>query len=203
MKEFEAGGRIHRSVSRRLERLEERAAVASKKWSHSVRILLVHPGNRLTGVLLRETGKPTQPGGPPPSARSGRTNLLRFPPKWLFCLPSERCVIALVVGRSPRRAYGQNDGTGAMPALKTCRHCGQEFALPAPPGKPFGSYIDECNRCSTSPAPVADKPRQQINRKIQGFSSGVANPKEDSQKLAAHLATSQGSLQGVREPLDF
>jgi hypothetical protein len=41
---------------------------------------------------------------------------------------------------------------------------------------------------------------QQINRKIQGFSSGVANSKEDSRKLAAHLATSQGSLQGAREP---
>ena len=48
-----------RNVFRRLERLEARAAVASKKWSHSVRILLVHPEAGCTGVIVMETGKPT------------------------------------------------------------------------------------------------------------------------------------------------
>ncbi|MGA2713358.1 MAG: hypothetical protein ABSG41_09635 [Bryobacteraceae bacterium] len=55
-----------RSVSRRLERLEARAVVASKKWSFSARILLVHPEKGLTGALLLETGKPTMHVDPTP-----------------------------------------------------------------------------------------------------------------------------------------
>ena len=47
-----------RSVSRRLERPEERAAIASKVWSHSVRILLVDPGKGCTGVIVMDTAKP-------------------------------------------------------------------------------------------------------------------------------------------------
>ena len=48
-----------RNVSRRLERLEERAAVASKKWIHTVRIRLVDPVKGCTGVTVMEAGKPT------------------------------------------------------------------------------------------------------------------------------------------------
>lgn len=48
-----------RNVTRRLERLEANATVALKKWSHSVRILLVHPQDGCTGVIVMETGKPT------------------------------------------------------------------------------------------------------------------------------------------------
>ena len=47
-----------RNVSRRLERLEARAAIASKVWSHSVRILLVDPVKGCTGVIVMETAKP-------------------------------------------------------------------------------------------------------------------------------------------------
>jgi hypothetical protein len=57
---------LTRNVASRLERLEARAAVASKKWSHSVRILLVHPQKGLTGVVLLETGKPTMHVDPTP-----------------------------------------------------------------------------------------------------------------------------------------
>jgi hypothetical protein len=49
---------MNRTVSRRLERLEQRATVASKKWTHSVRILLVDPQDGCTGVIVMETGKP-------------------------------------------------------------------------------------------------------------------------------------------------
>jgi hypothetical protein len=54
-----------RSVSRRLERLETRAAASAPKWC-SFRILLVHPEKGLTGVLVLESGKPTTrvPGTP-------------------------------------------------------------------------------------------------------------------------------------------
>ena len=55
-----------RNVSRRLERPEERAAIASKVWSHSTRILLVHPQKGCTGVLVLETGKPTMHLDPTP-----------------------------------------------------------------------------------------------------------------------------------------
>ena len=34
-------------------------AVTAQAWSHSVRILLVHPQQGCTGVLLLQTGKPT------------------------------------------------------------------------------------------------------------------------------------------------
>jgi hypothetical protein len=61
-----ARARLIRSVSRRLERLEARAVVASKKWSFSARILLVHPEKGLTGALLLETGKPTMHVDPTP-----------------------------------------------------------------------------------------------------------------------------------------
>ena len=47
-----------RSVTRRFECLEERAAAVSKDWSFSVRILPVHPQDGCTGVILMETGKP-------------------------------------------------------------------------------------------------------------------------------------------------
>jgi hypothetical protein len=57
---------MNRTVSRRLDRLEERAAVASRKWSHSVRLLLVDPQNGCTGVLVMETGKPNREEPPTP-----------------------------------------------------------------------------------------------------------------------------------------
>ena len=55
-----------RNVTRRLERLEERAAIASKVWSHSVRILLVDPIKGCTGVIVMETGKPDMHVDPTP-----------------------------------------------------------------------------------------------------------------------------------------
>lgn len=57
---------MNRTVSRRLERLEERAAIASRKWSHSVRILLVDPVKGCTGVIVMETGKPYMHVDPTP-----------------------------------------------------------------------------------------------------------------------------------------
>jgi hypothetical protein len=57
---------MNRTVARRLERLEERAAVASKKWTHSVRILLVDPQDECTGVIVMETGKPNREETPIP-----------------------------------------------------------------------------------------------------------------------------------------
>jgi hypothetical protein len=57
---------MNRTVSRRLDRLEERAAVASRKWSHSVRLLLVDPQKGCTGVLVMETGKPHRKEPPTP-----------------------------------------------------------------------------------------------------------------------------------------
>jgi hypothetical protein len=47
-----------RSLTRGLQRLEERAAIATKPWIHSVRILLVDPVEGCTGVIVMETGKP-------------------------------------------------------------------------------------------------------------------------------------------------
>jgi hypothetical protein len=58
---------MNRTVSRRLNRLEERAAVASRKWSHSVRFLLVNPQKGCTGVLVIETGKPHRKELPTPA----------------------------------------------------------------------------------------------------------------------------------------
>jgi hypothetical protein len=57
---------LTRNVTRRLARLEERAAMASKKWSHSARILLVDPVKGCTGVIVIETGKPTGHADPTP-----------------------------------------------------------------------------------------------------------------------------------------
>ena len=48
-----------RNISRRLERLEESAAIASRDRSISIRILLVDPEKGCTGVLLIESDKPT------------------------------------------------------------------------------------------------------------------------------------------------
>ena len=48
-----------RTVSRRLSRLEERAAMAKTDRSISIRIRLVHPEEGCTGVLLFEPGQPT------------------------------------------------------------------------------------------------------------------------------------------------
>jgi hypothetical protein len=50
---------MRQDVCRRLERLETRAAAATKDYSFSCRILLVDPVKGLTGVLLLESGKPT------------------------------------------------------------------------------------------------------------------------------------------------
>jgi hypothetical protein len=50
---------VMRKVSRRLERLEERAAAVTARNSFSVRILLVHPEEGLTGVLLLQSGEST------------------------------------------------------------------------------------------------------------------------------------------------
>jgi len=55
-----------RGVSRRLERLEARAALAGKDRSISCRIHLVDPEKGLTGVLVLESGKPTINAPPTP-----------------------------------------------------------------------------------------------------------------------------------------
>jgi hypothetical protein len=55
-----------RRVSRRLERLEARAALASKDRSIAFRIHLVDPEKGLTGVLLIESDKPTMHIPPAP-----------------------------------------------------------------------------------------------------------------------------------------
>jgi len=55
-----------RNVSRRLERLEARAAFASKDRSISFRIHLVDPEKGLTGVLVLESDKPTTHVSPTP-----------------------------------------------------------------------------------------------------------------------------------------
>ena len=55
-----------RNVSRRLERLEARAAVASARKSFSFRIHLVDPEKGLTGVLVLESDKPTMEVFPTP-----------------------------------------------------------------------------------------------------------------------------------------
>ena len=48
-----------RTVSRRLSRLEERAAMGKNDRSISIRIRLVRPEEGCTGVLLLEAGQPT------------------------------------------------------------------------------------------------------------------------------------------------
>jgi hypothetical protein len=48
-----------KTILRRLGHLETRIAVTSRSTFFSARILLVHPENGLTGVLLLETDKPT------------------------------------------------------------------------------------------------------------------------------------------------
>jgi hypothetical protein len=48
-----------RNICRRLEHLEERAAVARRPRPFLIRILLVHPEKGCTGVLVLESGKPT------------------------------------------------------------------------------------------------------------------------------------------------
>jgi hypothetical protein len=50
---------MNRTVSRRLERLEERAAAASARKSFSCRIHLVDLEKGLRGVLVLESDKPT------------------------------------------------------------------------------------------------------------------------------------------------
>jgi hypothetical protein len=48
-----------RIVSRRIERLEERTAVAIRTRSFSARVFLVDPETGLTGVLRLDSNKPT------------------------------------------------------------------------------------------------------------------------------------------------
>ena len=48
-----------RSVSRRLTRLETRAAAAIARESFCCRVHLVHPEKGLTGILVLESNKPT------------------------------------------------------------------------------------------------------------------------------------------------
>jgi hypothetical protein len=50
---------MNRTVSRRLDRLEERAAVASARKPLCWRIHLVNPEKGLTGILVLESDKPT------------------------------------------------------------------------------------------------------------------------------------------------
>jgi hypothetical protein len=57
---------MKQDVCRRLERLETRAAAATKDYSFSARILLVHPEKGCTGILLLESGKPTTNVPPTP-----------------------------------------------------------------------------------------------------------------------------------------
>src|SRR5580700_4213227 len=56
---YDKRARVIRNVSRRLERLEARAAVASARKSFSFRIHLVDQEKGLTGVLVLESDKPT------------------------------------------------------------------------------------------------------------------------------------------------
>jgi len=58
-----------RNVTRRLERLEARAAVANARKSFTCRIHLVDPEKGLTGVLLLESDKPTMRVPPTPEER--------------------------------------------------------------------------------------------------------------------------------------
>jgi hypothetical protein len=46
-------------VSRRLERLEARAALAKRDWSFSSRLIIVDPEKGATGAIVFETGKPS------------------------------------------------------------------------------------------------------------------------------------------------
>jgi hypothetical protein len=67
-----------RNVFRRLKQLEERAAIASKVWSLSVRILLVDPVKGCTGVIVMEIGKPDMHVDPTPEeVESVRADLER------------------------------------------------------------------------------------------------------------------------------
>ena len=50
---------MNRHISRLLERLELSSAAASRTELFSARILLVHPKDELTDVLLLESDKPT------------------------------------------------------------------------------------------------------------------------------------------------
>lgn len=47
------------NLARRLENLELAGTIVTKSRFFSARILLVHPEDGLTGVLLPESGKPT------------------------------------------------------------------------------------------------------------------------------------------------
>ena len=60
---------MNRTVSRRLERLEARAAAATATWSFSCRIPLVHPEKGCTGALVLESGKPTTRVPPTPEEK--------------------------------------------------------------------------------------------------------------------------------------
>jgi hypothetical protein len=69
---------LTRNVSRRLEQIEERAAVASARKSFCCRIHLVDPEKGLTGILVLEPGKPTMHVAPTPEEiEEVRTDLER------------------------------------------------------------------------------------------------------------------------------
>jgi hypothetical protein len=53
-------------VARRLQRLEERAAMARKDQSITINIVAVHPEKGATRVLVMETGKPNIERPPTP-----------------------------------------------------------------------------------------------------------------------------------------
>jgi hypothetical protein len=98
---------VTRNVTRRLERLEARAAVTAKAWIHSVRILLVDPQDGCTGVIVIETGKPDLHVDPTPEESN------RFAPTWRST-EQERAnyltISALERSRSGRRFACDNRG---------------------------------------------------------------------------------------------
>jgi hypothetical protein len=69
-----------RTLPRRLERLETRAAVLRKDNSFSVRIHFVDPEKGLAGVLILESGKPTMIVPAAPGRRSISPRIVNAPP---------------------------------------------------------------------------------------------------------------------------
>jgi hypothetical protein len=57
---------MNRTVSRRIDRLEERAAIVREDRSISIRVVTVDPEKGATRVIVIETGKPNREEPPTP-----------------------------------------------------------------------------------------------------------------------------------------
>ena len=68
-----------RDVFRRIQRLETRM-VATNPGTIEIRVLLVHPANGVTGVLVFETGKPATKAPPTPEEIERVRAKFRAPP---------------------------------------------------------------------------------------------------------------------------